>query len=59
MKLLHGPDSKVEIDTLHKLQDRVGRTPWSSISWSGNGDYIIAGDHVLFRESVTVLTMDH
>jgi len=46
MKLLHGPDSKVELDTLHKLQDRVGRTPWSSISWSGNGDYIIAGaDH--------------
>ncbi|KAF8332697.1 WD40-repeat-containing domain protein [Cantharellus anzutake] len=46
MKRIHASEAQVEMETFQKLQDRVGRTPWSSISWSGNGDYVIAGaDH--------------
>lgn len=33
----------LEMEALHKLQDKVGRTQWNGISWSGNGEYVIGG----------------
>jgi len=31
------------LELLHRIQDMVGRTPWNGISWSGDGEYVIAG----------------
>ncbi|KAF9520982.1 hypothetical protein BS47DRAFT_1310964 [Hydnum rufescens UP504] len=49
--------SPLTMEPLHKLQDKIGRTQWNGISWSGNGEYIIGG--AALKAAHTIYVWDH
>lgn len=37
------PLFQADIQPLHRFQDTIGRTPWNSVGFSGDGEYVIGG----------------
>ncbi|KAG8886706.1 chromatin binding protein, partial [Tulasnella sp. 403] len=47
-------DGKPELELLQKLQDPIQKSPWNAVSFSGDGEYILAGSGNIASHSLYI-----
>lgn len=48
-------NGEIEIELLHRLQDPIQKSPWNAVSFSGDGEYVLAGQCL----SITIARSAH